>query len=137
MVWPSLKFVTLGLAAPFDIAHPGEIDEFIHPQDVSRRQVCHFDRHCHRIQPDVPWRSSRLQGDTFKYATAALKSRRIWPPERPSARSQASLTCTAVGQTAFLKVQLSGAAGTAMGTSLPHTAVLLPSWLPQELLRPR
>jgi hypothetical protein len=58
MVWPSLKFVTLGLAALGGLvngelglgrpnvfahipnaAHPGEVDEFIHPTDVSRRQV--------------------------------------------------------------------------------------------------
>jgi hypothetical protein len=64
MVWPSLKFVTLGLVAlcglvsgehdfcsydaptrPHDLsilAHPGEVDEVIHPADVGRRQVTPF-----------------------------------------------------------------------------------------------
>jgi hypothetical protein len=64
MVWPSIKFVALGLVAMSGIvsgelkpdlhavalihwlntAHPGD-DEFIHPADVGRRQV--------RLHPNV------------------------------------------------------------------------------------
>ncbi|CEL63682.1 hypothetical protein RSOLAG1IB_05443 [Rhizoctonia solani AG-1 IB] len=46
MVWPSIKFVALGLVAMSGIvsAHPGD-DEFIHPADVGRRQLEATGRH--------------------------------------------------------------------------------------------
>ncbi|CAE6522680.1 unnamed protein product [Rhizoctonia solani] len=46
MVFPSLRFVTLGLMAMSGLvgAHPGD-DKFIHPEDVSRRQLEATGRH--------------------------------------------------------------------------------------------